>query len=64
MWEVTVKHARTCALDKRVNVYRPGPDENSGVVFNVVGQVTGLLRDGQYILVDMLSEADKVCSNY
>ncbi|KAK1359724.1 Calmodulin-binding protein 60 A like [Heracleum sosnowskyi] len=59
MWKVVVKHAKTCPLNERVNVYRPASHVNSGVVFNDVGQVTGLLRDGRYILIDKLSEAEK-----
>uniref|UniRef100_M1C9Q0 Calmodulin binding protein n=1 Tax=Solanum tuberosum TaxID=4113 RepID=M1C9Q0_SOLTU len=39
MWEVTVEHARTCLLDKKVYLYYTsvsGP--KTGVVFNIVGQ--------------------------
>lgn len=66
MWEVTVEHARTCILDKRVYVYyQPGSQQKTGVVFNVVGQLMGLLSDCQYVSVDNLSETDKACiSNY
>ncbi|KAK1357811.1 calmodulin-binding protein 60 A [Heracleum sosnowskyi] len=59
VWEATLEHARTCVLDERVYVYFPRPHVKNGVVFNVVGQVTGLLRDGQYVLVDELSELEK-----
>ncbi|XP_048228768.1 calmodulin-binding protein 60 A isoform X2 [Ricinus communis] len=60
MWEVTVEHARTCVLDKRVYLYyAPGSQQKSGVVFNVVGQVMGLLSDCQYIPVDKISETEK-----
>lgn len=62
VWEATLEHARTCVLDATVYVYFPRPNVKNGVVFNVVGQVTGLLRDGQYILVDKLSELEKVGS--
>lgn len=62
-WKVVVNHAKTCALSKRVNVYHPTSHENGGVVFNDVGQVTGLLRDNRYILVEKLSEAEKVLSD-
>lgn len=60
MWEVTVEHARTCVLDKRVYVYcPPGTQQKSGVVFNVVGQVMGLLSECQYVPIDKLSETQK-----
>ncbi|KAE8705258.1 Calmodulin-binding protein 60 A [Hibiscus syriacus] len=60
MWDVTVEHARTCVLDKRVYLYcPPGSLQKFGVVFNIVGQVTGLLLECQYITIDKLSETEK-----
>ncbi|XP_009757664.1 calmodulin-binding protein 60 A-like [Nicotiana sylvestris] len=60
MWEVTVEHARTCVLDKNLYLYRPsGSMQSNGVVFNIVGQVTGLLSDCQYLPIDKLSETQK-----
>uniref|UniRef100_A0A7N0VFN6 Calmodulin-binding protein n=1 Tax=Kalanchoe fedtschenkoi TaxID=63787 RepID=A0A7N0VFN6_KALFE len=61
MWEVTVEHASTCMLDKRVFLYcPPGSERKTGVVFNVVRQVKGVLSDGRYIPIDSLAENDKV----
>lgn len=61
MWEVTVEHARTCVIDKRIYMYcPPGPQQKSGVVFNTVGQLMGLLSECQYIPIDKLSETEKV----
>uniref|UniRef100_A0A5B7ACG9 Calmodulin-binding protein 60 A n=1 Tax=Davidia involucrata TaxID=16924 RepID=A0A5B7ACG9_DAVIN len=60
MWEVTVDHARTCILDKKLYLYCPtGSQQKTGVVFNVVGQVTGLLSECQYVHIDKLSETEK-----
>ncbi|GLT73756.1 hypothetical protein SLA2020_455930 [Shorea laevis] len=59
MWEVTVEHARTCVLDKRIYSYCPGSQQKSGVVFNVVGQVLGMLSECQYVPIDKLSETEK-----
>lgn len=59
MWEVTVEHARSCVLDKRLYMYHPKSQEKTGVVFNVVGQVMGLLSDHQYVPIDRLSETEK-----
>ncbi|MBA0851066.1 hypothetical protein Goshw_012526 [Gossypium schwendimanii] len=60
MWEVTVEHARTCVLDKRMHLYcPPGSQQKSGVVFNIVGQVMGLLSECQYNTIDKLSETEK-----
>ncbi|KAL8057145.1 hypothetical protein ABFX02_04G165700 [Erythranthe guttata] len=59
-WEVTLEHARTCVLDKILYLYNASiSPENNGVVFNVVGQIMGLLSNGQYITTDKLSEAEK-----
>ncbi|XP_049366286.1 calmodulin-binding protein 60 A [Solanum verrucosum] len=60
MWEVTVEHARTCLLDKKVYLYYTsvsGP--KTGVVFNIVGQVMGLFPDCQFVSSDKLSETQK-----
>lgn len=55
MWEITVEHARTCILDPTRHVSSQQPR----VVFNAVGQVTGLLSECEYIAVDKLSETEK-----
>ncbi|XP_023908494.2 calmodulin-binding protein 60 A isoform X1 [Quercus suber] len=61
MWEVTVEHARTCVFEKRMFLYSPpSSQQKTGVVFNVVGQVMGLLLECQYVPIDKLSETEKV----
>ncbi|KAG8379017.1 hypothetical protein BUALT_Bualt07G0044500 [Buddleja alternifolia] len=62
MWEVTVEHARTCVLDKKSYLYNAS--ETKGVVFNVVGQVTGIFSNGIYVPADKLSEAEKAGNFY
>ncbi|XP_008239717.1 PREDICTED: calmodulin-binding protein 60 A [Prunus mume] len=60
MWEVTVEHAQTCILDKRMYLYCPPSSlQRTGVVFNIVGQVMGLLLECEYIPISKLSEAQK-----
>lgn len=60
MWEVTVEHAQTCILDKRMYLYcPPSSQQRTGVVFNIVGQVMGLLLECEYIPISKLSEAQK-----
>ena len=60
MWEVTVDHARTCTLDSRLFFYcPPGSQQKTGVAFNVVGQVMGLLSECKYSSIDKLSETEK-----
>ncbi|KAM7475560.1 hypothetical protein LguiB_022803 [Lonicera macranthoides] len=59
MWEVTVEHAKTCILDKKLFLYCPSSQQKNHVVFNAVGQLMGLLSEDQYILADKLSETEK-----
>ncbi|XP_048443788.1 calmodulin-binding protein 60 A-like isoform X1 [Pyrus x bretschneideri] len=59
MWEVTVEHAQTCTLDKRVYLYCPPGSQETGVAFNIVGQVMGLLLEHEYVSVSKLSETQK-----
>ncbi|KAK3440003.1 hypothetical protein EUGRSUZ_B00342 [Eucalyptus grandis] len=64
MWEVTFEHARTCSLDQTIYFYRPPSSEpKAGVLFNIGGQVMGLLSDGKYIPSEKLSEAEKADGN-
>ncbi|XAR72649.1 hypothetical protein NMG60_11019364 [Bertholletia excelsa] len=61
MWEATVDHARTCTLDPELYFYRPQKSQQkTGVIFNVVGQVVGLVSDCQFVHFDKLSDAEKV----
>ncbi|KAL0318401.1 UNVERIFIED_CONTAM: Calmodulin-binding protein 60 A [Sesamum angustifolium] len=57
MWEVTVEHARTCVLDKKLYLYNT--TQKNAVVFDVVGQLMGISSNGHYIPADKLSEAEK-----
>ncbi|XP_057780849.1 calmodulin-binding protein 60 A-like [Salvia miltiorrhiza] len=58
-WEVTMEHARTCVLDKKLYLYNTTSPGQNGVVFNVVGQVVGIFSDGQYVASDKLSDEEK-----
>lgn len=59
MWDITVEHARTCVLDDKMYSYCSGSPQRTGVVFNIVGQVLGLLSDGKYRPADTISEIEK-----
>ena len=59
MWEATVEHAKTCVLTDKVHHYYPDSLNKAGVVFNVVGEVRGLISD-KYVSVDDLTEKEKV----
>lgn len=59
-WEATVEHAQTCTFDRKLYYYDSCRSlQKSGAVFNVVGQVIGMISNGQYVLADKLSESEK-----
>ncbi|KAL6636615.1 hypothetical protein ACP70R_024187 [Stipagrostis hirtigluma subsp. patula] len=58
MWEVTIEHAKTCILTDKVHYYYPDNLSKIGVVFNVVGEVRGLISD-KFVSVDELAEKEK-----
>lgn len=61
MWDVVVEHATRCVIDdKKLYLYCPQSQKRDGVVFNVVGQVLGVLSDCKYVVSDMLSDTEKV----
>lgn len=60
MWEVTEEHARNSVLDKTLYFYCPSSSQlKSGVAFDIMGQIAGLLSEGQYIPISLVSEAEK-----
>ncbi|KAH7867251.1 hypothetical protein Vadar_030947 [Vaccinium darrowii] len=64
MREAIVDHARTCILDKSLHLYFPtGSEKKYGVVFNVLGQVMGLISNCCYVPLDNLSEDQKGVAN-
>lgn len=60
MWETTVEHAKSCVVDdKKLYLYCPRSLNRDGVVFNVVGQLLGLLSDSKYVPTHKLSEGER-----
>ncbi|XP_057514868.1 uncharacterized protein LOC130796515 isoform X1 [Actinidia eriantha] len=60
IWDLIVDHARTCEIDNRAYFYYPPISQQvTSVVFNVVGQLMGLLLEQQLVSVDKLSETQK-----
>ncbi|XP_076895638.1 calmodulin-binding protein 60 A-like [Bidens hawaiensis] len=60
MWEVVVEHAMRCVIDdNKLYLYCPQSQKKDGVVFNVVGQVLGVLADCKYVVADNLSDTEK-----
>ncbi|CAH1419210.1 unnamed protein product [Lactuca virosa] len=60
MWEVAVEHATRCVIDdNKLYLYCPQSHQRDGVVFNIVGQVLGLLSNCKYVVSNKLSETEK-----
>ncbi|XP_074364633.1 calmodulin-binding protein 60 A-like isoform X1 [Apium graveolens] len=60
IWEEITDHAKTCLIDEEVYMYIDhNSQQKSGVVFDVIGQVKGLLKGSQYLPMDMLSDTEQ-----
>lgn len=60
-WEEVTDHAKTCIIGEEVYIYiDPNSQQKCGVVFDVVGQVKGLLKESQYFPMNMLSDDKQV----
>ncbi|KAK4735386.1 hypothetical protein R3W88_009647 [Solanum pinnatisectum] len=57
MLEETISHARRCIINERTYSYIDLQEK--GVVFNIVGEVQGLILGGQYLPMHLLSESEK-----
>uniref|UniRef100_A0A0E0KFE8 Uncharacterized protein n=1 Tax=Oryza punctata TaxID=4537 RepID=A0A0E0KFE8_ORYPU len=58
MWEVTVEHSKTCILTDKVHLYYPDSLSKTAVVFNVVGEIRGLISE-KFVCADDLTEKEK-----
>ncbi|XP_031105395.1 calmodulin-binding protein 60 A-like isoform X1 [Ipomoea triloba] len=56
-WTETVSHARRCKIDERLYCYADSQDTR--VVFDLFGEVLGLVLQGQYRRTEVLSPDDK-----
>lgn len=61
-WMEIEKHAKNnCRIDKKVYLYPSlSSEQRTRVVFNVVGQMLGILLELQYVPINKLSQAQKV----
>lgn len=59
MWEMTVDHARTCALSNQLQLYYSDNLQKTGVVFDVIGELMGILTDQKFVSVNDLTDAQK-----
>lgn len=60
MWENTVEHAKTCVLGGKLYVYYTDETNSTGVVFNHIYELRGLIADGQFVTVETLDHNQKV----
>lgn len=56
--EETINHARRCIINERMYSFIDY-QEKEGVVFNIVGEVLGLILEFHYLPMHLLSETDK-----
>ncbi|XP_061344867.1 calmodulin-binding protein 60 E-like isoform X2 [Gastrolobium bilobum] len=60
MWENTVEHAKTCVLGGKLFVYFTNETNNTGIVFNNIYELRGLVADGQFFSLESLTPNQKM----
>jgi hypothetical protein len=60
MWENTVEHAKTCVLGEKLYIYYTDETQSTGIVFNHIYELRGLIADGQFLALELLSHSQKV----
>lgn len=60
MWENTVEHAKTCVLGGKLYVYYSDRAHSTGVVFNHIYELRGLISEGQFHSLESLDDNLKV----
>ena len=60
MWDALLEHAKTCGLSGKFFVYYHDDTRNTGVVFNNICELSGLINGEQYFSADSLSDSQKV----
>lgn len=60
MWDALIEHAKTCVLGGKLYVYYPDDSRNTGVVFNNIYELSGLISGEQFYSADSLSDSQKV----
>ncbi|XP_065850543.1 calmodulin-binding protein 60 E-like isoform X2 [Euphorbia lathyris] len=60
MWENTVEHAKTCVLGGKLYVYYADALHSTGVVFNHIYELGGLIFDGQFLSLESLNHNQKI----
>ncbi|WCJ29861.1 Calmodulin-binding protein [Euphorbia peplus] len=60
MWENTVEHAKTCVLGGKLYVYYADAVHSTGVVFNHIYELSGLISNGQFLSLESLNHNQKI----
>ncbi|CAN1328223.1 Calmodulin-binding protein 60 E [Linum perenne] len=60
MWENTVEHAKTCVLGGKLYVYYTDGVHSTGVVFNHICELRGLISEGQFVALESLDHNQKL----
>ncbi|KAM7265943.1 hypothetical protein ACFE04_003626 [Oxalis oulophora] len=61
MWENTVEHAKTCVLGGKLYVYYTADEpQGTGVVFNHIYELRGLISDEQFLSLESLNQNQKL----
>ncbi|KAL1814693.1 hypothetical protein ACET3Z_017267 [Daucus carota] len=60
IWEEITGNAKKCLIDEGVYIYIDrNLQQNNGVVFDVIGQVKGLIKESQYFPMSMLTDDEQ-----
>ncbi|KAI5081574.1 hypothetical protein GOP47_0001317 [Adiantum capillus-veneris] len=59
-WDSILEHAKTTILNDTQYVYYPNDNRTIGVILNTIYQPLGILRNGSYVPVSSLSDAEQV----
>ncbi|KAG6676583.1 hypothetical protein I3842_15G158900 [Carya illinoinensis] len=60
MWENTVEHAKTCVLGGKLYIYYTDEIHSTGIVFDNIYELRGLITDGQFLPLESLSDRQKI----
>lgn len=60
MWDILVEHSKTCVLSGTYYVYYADNMKNTGVIFNNIYELSGLIEGGLYYSAETLSDSQKV----
>ncbi|KAK2631805.1 hypothetical protein EUGRSUZ_L02421 [Eucalyptus grandis] len=63
-WKVLLDHAKNCTLNGKLYVYYHDNGSDLGVIFNNVGQLTGLTANGMFCAIDRFSLQQKVIGKF